>query len=244
MNCFSRFFLLLLIPVITQGQELRTMIFPEMDQKLIALRTSLVNESFDEAILHVQLLEDSWYKISSELMGIKDDRVMLTDLIELQNLRIYSIEQMVSIQNAEKALYYLENFYTEMRDARDCIGDEYPLDQLWKSKESYEELRNVVNDPMMQLREWYELEDLVDDLSCDWEEYELLYQDLIPIYFPDFDMAKQKDLFRDMYGCINDFKEVMRSGFRPDFIPPCDRMGEVVEENLKLYNGGALFNIQ
>jgi hypothetical protein len=244
MNFISRFFLLLLIPVISQGQELRTMIFPELDQKLLALRTSLINHSFDEAILHVQLLEDSWFKISGELLQIQDDRIMLMDLAELQNLRIYSIEQMVSIHNAEKALYYVDNFYTELRDARNCIGDDYPLDQLWKSKESYEELSHVVNDPMLQLREWYELEDLVDDLSCNWEAYELLYQDLIPIYFPDFDVAKQKDLFREMYGSINGFKEIMRSGFRPDFVDPCDRMGEIIEENLKLYQAEEQFNIQ
>jgi hypothetical protein len=112
---------------------------------------------------------------------------------------------------------------------------ESPIERIWDAYLKYKILHNTVNDQMMNLQEWFEFEDQINEFLCSWDNYEVLSQQELFEFSPIFDNKKKNELNVEMRQCIEEFLQSTESGFRLDFIMPCDRIGKVVEENLLLF---------
>lgn len=110
-----------------------------------------------------------------------------------------------------------------------------PVEKIWDAYLNYKTLNNIVNDQMMDLQEWFEFEDQISTFICSWDAYEVISWRELSDYSPLFNTKKKDELNIEMKQCIEEFLMSTESGFRLDFIIPCDRIGKVIEENLLLF---------
>ena len=86
----------------------------------------------------------------------------------------------------------------------------------------------------MELTQWFEFEDVMDDMFASWDAYIANVSD-VPQFFSGFDLSAQFKLHERMQDCKAAFVDALEDGYRPDFELPCDRIGETLEESLGLY---------
>ncbi len=135
---------------------------------------------------------------------------------------------------AEK-LKSVESIITTLHEYRRATNSEVPFDELWDAYLAYQEIKETVNDQMMNLKEWFEFDDQIDRFMCEWDDYDLLDPALMSRYHPEIDRSDRKELGIKMQECLNTFMKSIESGFRPDFVLPCDEIGRVLDDSLSLF---------
>lgn len=211
-------------------------IIPELDQAALNLRSASLNgqqSHIRDAFISLrQIWQDQGLSIlNANLLN----NGAIDDIRSCQNDRLKRIEDAINQGKMDQVFQVTEAFIDEMVQLRAAYEDAYAFDELWEYKSKYDRLNKIIHDQMLDLLEWNEIDMLYDQLDCSWQKYELLYQDLLPVYYPNFDVARQKSIFVEMQTCLDRLRQALDSGFRPDFIVPCDDIGSLIEENLELF---------
>ena len=213
--------------------------FPQMDLALIHLRKAVIEQETMNHETHLQDLTDQWGVVANEMLAYDLFEFNMAELVEVQDLTLQSLSEALTRNDSLQAMEEIDFFRQNLMDARTCIGVEnYPLDAFWESYDVYRDVRHTVNDQMLDLREWFEFDDMVTEMVARWNQYELIVKKHADSYFPGFDHEKQMEINTEMEGCLSHFIESLESGFRPDFILPCDQIGYTMEKALDIYNHG------
>lgn len=211
---------LLITIAVTISISAQSDVYLDIYTDLLHKRQSLHNESSKTDQLPSEYIEINATANQTTIKLIaKCDSVYRKVYIGTQTSAIDGIDQCIS---------------TTIKTQRDDYG-ENPLEKIWDAYLNYKALNNTVNDQMMNLQEWFEFEDQINAFLCSWDQYEVVSQQELFDYSPIFDKKKKEDLNVEMRQCIEEFLHSTESGFRLDFIMPCDRIGNVIEENLLLF---------
>jgi len=106
---------------------------------------------------------------------------------------------------------------------------------LIQIQEEYEDIHDIVHDPLFGLKSWMEFQDEVDQLINLWEIYKCNYEaDIIPDY-ESLDIDKHKFICIRLEECLDDFLRSLETGFQPNFAFPCDTLGKSISELIKLF---------
>ncbi len=210
--------------------------YPQMDLAIIKLRKAIIMQDVAQYPEALQVLRDHWGVAANLMLSFDFLEFNIDELVEVEDLTLHALADALSGNDSLAAMEELAYFRQNLMDLRTCEGVEfYPLDAFWKSFDIYHEVRHIVNDQMMDLRGWFEFEDMITEMVARWNQYELIVQDYADEYFPGFNQEEQSIINEEMEGCMSHFIESLESGYRPDFIVPCDQVGFTMEKALDLY---------
>jgi hypothetical protein len=201
----------------------------DFNSDLIMMRDHILHERWDQAISETDLLSQKWNSIRKELNTLHPTST--TTQISSAHLNPNNLKS----KNQALALSDIDDIINAMHHIRVQTQRPLPFDVLWKSYRAYDLLNETVNDQMMNLYDWFEFEDQFNDFLCKWDDYEVVSKRDLKKYYPTFNYDKKEELIVTMNVCIDDFLQSTESGYRPDFILPCDRMGQVINESLLLF---------
>ncbi len=225
--------LIFLTSTAVQSQS-NPLMYVDLDREVLRMRQSAMEQNAEDVASCLQNVTSMWKEYSALLdIHLAPERAF--EVINCQEDRLFVMKRLLDGERFHTLAGVCEVFMTELVSLRDTYENSYPLDHLWKTKLFYDDLRNIVNDPLLELLEWNEIDRLYEKLNCSWQEYEMLFQDLIPFYFPDINQEKQRALFDSMAQCFERLRKALDTGYRPDFILPCDEIGHNIDENLKMY---------
>ncbi len=216
------------------GQQALT--YPQMDLALIKLRKAIIQQDVAQYPEALQDLRDHWGVAANQMLSFDFTEFNIHELVEVEDLTLHALSDALAENDSLTAMEELAYFRQNLMDLRTCEGVEfYPLDAFWKSFDIYHDVRHIVNDQMMDLRGWFEFEDMITEMVARWNQYELIVQDYADEYFPGYNHQEQSVINEEMEGCMSHFIESLESGYRPDFIVPCDQVGYTMEKALDLY---------
>lgn len=100
---------------------------------------------------------------------------------------------------------------------------------------AYDNIHNIIHDPLFGLKTWTEFQDEVDQLVQYWERYKCFDEDTISQSVKDINLNDHHRVCMDIETCLNDFINSLDSGFQPDFELPCDSLGQSIDLLNQLY---------
>lgn len=200
----------------------------DFNSDLIWLRNAIKKGDWVQAQNHQAVILRKW-------TGIKEDfkKQYGTNISMQQSFNNY--QKAYDKKNSGGTIESIEGLIDDMHDMRIQKNQPLPFDVLWKAYQAYKQVHSTVNDQMMNLYDWFEFNDQINEYMCRWDDYEVLSKNELVKYYPNFDYGKKEELVLEMRGCIEDFMRSTESGFRPDFVMPCDRIGQVLDESLLLF---------
>ncbi len=135
--------------------------------------------------------------------------------------------------NIEKMSYHI---MYEFRSLRQCyFYSSYSLDQLWDVIDVYQSIDFTIDDPMMDLKEWHEFEDMINDMICNWENYDYLHISEIQKFYPGMNKNRHSTAKEDINSCTFSLLIAIETAMQDKFKLPCDQLGDAFEELIQLY---------
>lgn len=119
--------------------------------------------------------------------------------------------------------------------------DTYPNNQaeipelVNKLSNKYNQINEIVHDPMFGLLSWKEFLSDVDLMIDYWEMYKCYSDDYIKDYRPSIKLDEHQKICNKIEECLIEFIQSLESGFQEDFSLPCDSLGLSIEELVNLY---------
>lgn len=139
-------------------------------------------------------------------------------------------------KNFKNIKFFAIELLYENYSLRDCFEQKgYPLDAMMLLSESYTKVHKTVEDPMMDLLEWFEFSKQVNEMVDRWEKYNCIPNATIQKYFPHISGIQHQLQKEKANNCLNDFLGSLESGYRKDFILPCEDLGDALSTLMKLY---------
>lgn len=215
------------------AQKRSEFVFTNLDGKLLDLWIHLQKSPDPEqAIGLMENIKTEWILTRKT---IKDNNIEHFDngaFMDSQDLLIYEAEGSIRDQDWSTAEFYIYHFIWEFREIRDCFTyDEYAFDQLWKTYDAYQQMKYIVNDPMMGLYEWNEFVGLYKDFKEEFKDYKQMSG-------PQFENSTRGEYIQaiaKVEQCIAEFDIALRSAYQPNFELPCDQIGESLIELFGVY---------
>lgn len=222
--------------LISQNQIVDDLVFQDLDQSLLKIWIGAKSENntgmsdmFDASL-------KEWNSVKQKL-GTFDlphinTKEMVDDVNYYFNLLGTSIA-LIDYNNIEKLSYHI---LYEFRSLRQCyFSSTYSLDQLWDVIDVYSEIDFTIDDPMMDLKEWSEFEDLVNKMICYWENYDVMHINEIIQYFPGMNKREHSKAKEQVTTCTHTLLIAIETAFQDKFKLPCDQLGDAFVELLQLY---------
>ncbi len=139
--------------------------------------------------------------------------------------------------NADKIEFFCWELLMENNQLRQCMGiSNYPLDPFLETYEAMKKLDKTINDPMMDLLEWNEFEDVIEDFINSWQVYDCFDDKNFKIYFPKFDQAKHDTLKGYLNFKMDHFLLVLNEENQGAFKDPSYEIIEILNSILHLYH--------
>ena len=214
------------------AQDLK-LFFPELDAILITIW-----EKADEGKCSVQLrhiLNDNWLE-SRPILVKNVSKSKSTYLLDYLDELVNSISDDIS---TNRLRYARSNSYELLRQLRMIrrayTSYVYPLDLLFDTYESYQEVDYTVHDRMFGLYEWFEFKDLLILLDDNWKTYNTIDTSDLTFYFPGIDMNEHQVQKTNFDTCLTDFYKSLETGYQSKFQMPCDEMGQALRALIGQY---------
>ncbi|MBT8234459.1 MAG: hypothetical protein HKO66_02140 [Saprospiraceae bacterium] len=234
----------LLVSTLNSGQvkhqysdlELENLVFQEFDQLLMKTWIDAKQKKSSNFTQYNNQINSEWQRIKKQIRSIElphvDNKEFIKDLDYFMTLLDKS-SSISDYNNVEKLSYHI---MYEFRSLRQCyFYSEYPLDQLWDVIDVHSEIDFTIDDPMMDLKEWFEFEDMVNLMICNWETYDLLHISEIDGFFMGFNKEKHNAIKERVNSCIFSLLKAIETSFQDNFESPCDELGYALEDLIKLY---------
>lgn len=211
-----------------QGAIAQSGTYNDFNSDLIWLRDALKKGDWVQANNHQNVVMKKWSGIKQDLKKQYGSNITIEQLLN-------SYQNAFDKKDTHLAIESIDGVINDMHDKRKDKNQPVPFDILWRAYIAYKQVHSTVNDQMMNLYDWFEFNDQINEYMCRWDDYEVLSKNVLLKYYPNFDYDKKEQLVMDMRGCIEDFMHSTEGGFRPDFVMPCDRIGQVLDESLLLF---------
>lgn len=219
-----------------QNHVIDDLVFQDLDQSLIKIwiggksqNTSGMDEMYKASF-------KEWSSVRNELKQLDIPHVNINEMIGDVNYYFRLLKTSISLSdynNIEKLSYHI---LFEFRSLRQCyFSSAYALDQLWDVIDVYSEIDFTIDDPMMDLKEWNEFEDLVNKMICYWEGYDILHIDQIKQSFPGMNKREHAKAKEQITTCTYTLLIAIETAFQDKFKLPCDQLGDAFVEMLQLY---------
>lgn len=222
---------LILCSSLSYGQDLK-LFFPELDAQLIHLWQQ--NESKVSLYQRVNYLDAIWKDVKPQVCD---------NLYNFPEESIYCIEELLLLirVNAERNRIDLIkpqalDLLKELRALRErTVSYQYPLDVLVYTYETIAEIDYTVHDLLFGLREWFEFNDLLNNLNRDWKTYRAYsFSDLV-FYNSGLEKESHEAACVKFELCQAVFMSSLESGYQSDFMLPCNEMKLAIEELFMQY---------
>lgn len=147
--------------------------FEELDQAIIEVWNDNQQNDYEALGNDIAMLSLEWEKVRIHLsQDINCEHAFCESFCAEID---YAISAILVLSNRNRYEYiegnilYLVQEFASLRDAYDI--ENYPLDQLWMAYKFSYELSLVANDPMLDLLEWQELEEIYCAMIDEWHSY-------------------------------------------------------------------------
>ena len=212
------------------------LVFQELDKKLMKLWLNGKNQVFQNLESRLASSIKEWKFVKSELNKSELSHINIPEFIKdvdyFFELLIVSSE-LEDYKNIERMSYHI---LYEFRNLRQCyFYSSYPLDKLWDVIDVYYNIDFTIDDPMMNLKEWFEFEDMINEMICDWENYDHLHISEIQNYFPGINAERHNVIKEDVDSCTFSLLISIETAQQDKFKMPCDQLGNALEELIQLY---------
>lgn len=107
---------------------------------------------------------------------------------------------------------------------------------LLKIQEEYEDIHNIVHDPLFGLKSWMEFQNEVNQLINLWETYKCTFETDILRDYENLNIRDHDFLCIRLEECLVEFLSSLETGFQPNFAFPCDTLGKSIKELVALYS--------
>lgn len=221
---------LLIQPVISQN--LNQFTFRDFDEQLVSIwldayrgNTANVEHEMEEA-------SEAWMQIREQILESNILHFAAPTFTMQQDLLMHEMRSAVSNRDFTYFDLMCYEFLAGFREVRTYFtNDLYPLDDLFKSYDIYQELHYAVDDPMLGLYEWKEFVGLFEDFQWQFERYCIMAE-------PGFD-AEESVLFRLMTqrvrDCSEEFSNSLKTAMQNNFVAPCDDTQDALVDLIGLY---------
>jgi hypothetical protein len=106
---------------------------------------------------------------------------------------------------------------------------------LLQIQEEYEDIHNIVHDPLFGLKSWMEFQEEVNQLTNLWENYKCIPEADIIENHENLNISDHRFISLRLEECLIDFLRSLETGFQPNFAFPCDTLGKSIHELIKLF---------
>ena len=213
-------------------QQQNQFTFPDLDREMLSLWLGLKqgeNRDYEKQVLTIK---NEWSKV----LDIVDEEYIehfdYQSFIERQGLLMNEIVATESKEDYEALEFFTHQFMWEFKKIREAFtNDSYPLDDLWQVYDMYEQVRFVVNDPMLGLYEWNEFIGLYEDFKKEYLEFKQksktqLEQSNFSLYQTSIEKVEQ---------CIAEFEISLETAQKTDIEMPCNEIGLALLDLFAVY---------
>ena len=142
-------------------------IYNDFNSDLIWLRNAVKKGDWIQANNHQKVVLKKW-------SGIKQDmkKQYGTNRAIEQSLNAY--QKAYNKKDSKFAIESIDGVIDDMQEMRKEKNQPVPFDILWRAYSSYKQVHSTVNDQMMNLYDWFEFNDQINEYMCRWDDYEVL----------------------------------------------------------------------
>lgn len=236
----TRFFLLLLCSTCWLGSTTSAVpqfIYTDIDQAAVSVWLAAQRGNSNQIPTYVSALERRWRANRADVVKHLDaygDPIQLTKMVERS---VAEIAKAAEKEDFADLQHYSQRLLWDFGIIRAYHRhDFYPLDHFWPMYLSYVELKAITEDPMLELLEWQELACILEDLTCMVNSYEQVAEENLTRYAPLVDEDAHKQVVNQLYECISNYQDALRTGYQSNLQWPCDQMGESLLTLLSCYS--------
>lgn len=206
------------------------------DQLMLKLNNESYQEIEENAEYYLNQISDLWPKVKNKLYAEVDwDKHQNHDVRDI-DLYINVLKKSIEMKNDEYTEVVSLKILMKLKSIRNTMGiNNYPIDLVITLQSKYQNINKVVNDQKLDLLEWMEFQDLVDEFIINWEIYNCLSSTEIDLRFPNLDKEQHEQSKNKFASCLENFIDSMKSGYRTDFELPCEDLGDALYSLSKLY---------
>lgn len=212
-------------------------VFPELDQALIGVWRAAEEErtkDLREVSNHLSEIWEAEKRFVSALPPEYLTRELFIIEVSCQVLEIQeaaALQDFVTVRNTAQELLLA---FWEIRDCYDHV--DYSLDVLLDLLDDVVQIEMSVNDVMFDKMEWYEFEFYVRNAVRNYDYYAGLSDSDLTDFFPGMNLDRHHMLRDKLASCIMDFLYSLEEAYQPDFVKPCDEMGNSLQQLIFFYS--------
>lgn len=219
------------------SQECADLSFPEMDAILIRLHYHAESNNRTEADEQISLLLSEWERYVKPTLAACSIPHLNTELfmVEVESLleEICLLDERADLSELEAHSWSLLEMFHSLRVT---FGRSfYPIDLLLELDCQYDDFSEMINDPMLSLREWYELEESICAFHDTWADYDGLNLEYIQSFWPSFNIQEHLHLKSTLGSCLSDLVREMKTAYRHRLEEPCEEMGTALSKLVVMY---------
>lgn len=222
--------------ILCQNSTVDDFVFQDLDQSLLKIWIGGKSHNLSGIGDMYQSSFQEWNIAKKKLQNLAAPHVNIEELIDDVNYYFKILKTSIELEdysNVEKLSYHI---IYEFRSIRQCYySSAYVLDKLWDVIDVYTKIDFTIDDPMMDLKEWNEFEDLINKMICNWEGYDVMHIDEIQHFFPGMNKYRHVNAKEQVSTCIYSLLIAIESAFQDRFKLPCDQLGEAFVEIIQLY---------
>ena len=225
-------FAILFIAQSVMAQNQNKFVFKDFDRQLVNIWLNGYRDITFDLEVQVEAISEEWMHMRDEILDLNLAHFSAPTFVMQQDLLMHEMRS--AVQNGDFTYFDLMcyEFLAGFREVRTYFtNDLYPLDDLFRSFDIYQELHYAVDDPMLGLYEWKEFVGLFEDFQWQFEKYTILAE-------PGFD-SENNVLFRLMtqrvIDCSQELKESLKTAMQNNFVAPCDDTHDALIDLIGLY---------
>ena len=214
------------------GQNQNQFTFRDFDGQLVGIWLAAYRGDLDQIKVKMSEVSDQWLELRLQINESDLIHFAAPPFVVQQDMLMREMTNAVR----EKKYIYFETmcyeFLAGFREVRTYFtNDLYPLDELFRSYDRYQELHYAVDDPMLGLYEWKEFIGLFEDFQQQFDHYHVVAE-------PGFD-GEHSVLFKLMtqrvIDCSLEFRLALKTAMQDNFVAPCDDTQDALIDLIDLY---------
>ena len=225
-------FILISIFTLFAFQQQNQFTFPYLDKEMLSLWLNLKQGENHDYETQVRAVKNEWAKVLDTVDKGYIEHFDYQGFIEGQGLLMNEIVASQSKEDYEALEFFTHQFIWEFKKIREAFtNDSYPLDDLWQVYDMYEQVRYVVNDPMLGLYEWNEFIGLFEDFKMEYLEF----KQKSSTQFEKSNFSLYQSSVQKVEQCIAEFEESLKTAQRTDIEMPCNEIGMALLDLFAVY---------
>lgn len=219
------------------SQDCYDLTFPEMDAMLIGLYFKASANNRIEAEEQIEVLLSKWEtSVKKDLIAREIPHLNTARFVkQVESLlqEICFLDEWSDLEEVRVSSWSLIELFHSLRST---LGrSSYPIDLLLDLKCQYDEINEMISDPFLSLREWYELEEAICLFDDTWEVYNGLDSECMLNHWPAFDIEKHLDSKTVLNDCLRNLMSELKTAYRNRLEQPCSDLGKSLQELILLY---------